>query len=38
MNDKNNIDERKLSKYVEENIYNNKVRLLRRYYGIVAKK
>ncbi len=32
------IDEVLLNKYIKENTYNGKIRLLRRYYGIIAKK
>ena len=32
------LDENLLSKYIEENTYDGKVRLLRRYYGITARK
>ena len=32
------LDERLIEKYIKENTYNGKIRLLRRYYGIVAKK
>ena len=31
-------DDDLLNKYIEENTYNGKIRLIRRYYGIVAKK
>ena len=33
-----NIDDKKLNEYIKENTYNGKIRLLRRYYGISAKK
>ena len=33
-----NIDEKKLNKYIKENTYDGKIRLIRRYYGIVARK
>lgn len=32
------IDEKKLDKYISENTYNGRIRLLRRYYGIIARK
>ncbi len=32
------LDEELVEKYIKENTYNGKIRLLRRYYGIVAKK
>jgi len=32
------LDESVIEKYIKENTYNGKIRLLRRYYGIVAKK
>lgn len=32
------LDEEILSKYIKENTYNGKIRLLRRYYGITARK
>lgn len=32
------IDEVLLDKYISENTYDNKIKLLRRYYGIIAKK
>ena len=32
------LDEDLLNKYIKENTYNGKIRLLRRYYGITAKK
>jgi len=32
------LDESLIEKYIKENTYNGKIRLLRRYYGIVAKK
>ena len=32
------IDEEKLNQYIKENTYNGKIHLLRRYYGIMAKK
>ena len=32
------LDEELIEKYIKENTYNGKIRLLRRYYGIVAKK
>lgn len=35
---KNEIDEELLDKYIKDNTYNGKIRLLRRYYGIIAKK
>ncbi len=35
---KNYIDDKKLDEYVKHNTYNGKIRLLRRYYGIIAKK
>ena len=35
---KNELDEEKLDKYISENTYDGKIRLLRRYYGIIAKK
>ena len=44
MNDDNkdyyaqDIDDEKLDEYIEENSYDGQIRLLRRYYGIVAKK
>ena len=34
----NNLDEKLIDKYIEENTYNGRIRLLRRYYGIIAKK
>lgn len=34
----NNLDEGLLDKYIKENTYNGKIRLLRRYYGITARK
>ena len=34
----NNLDENLIDKYIEENTYNGKIRLLRRYYGITARK
>ena len=33
-----NINEEKLDEYISENTYNGKIRLIRRYYGIIAKK
>jgi len=44
MNDDNkdyyatDLDDEKLDEYIEENTYDGQIRLLRRYYGIVAKK
>ena len=35
---KTEIDKEKLDRYIGENTYNGKIRLLRRYYGITAKK
>lgn len=35
---KEEIDDELLNKYISENTYNGKIRLLRRYYGIIAKK
>lgn len=35
---KKDIDDEKLDEYIGQNTYNGKIRLLRRYYGIVAKK
>ena len=32
------IDEDSLNSYIEKNTYNGKIRILRRYYGIIAKK
>ena len=32
------IENEKLAKYIEENSYNGKIKLTRRYYGIIAKK
>jgi ubiquinone/menaquinone biosynthesis C-methylase UbiE len=32
------IDDEKLSQYINDNTYNGKIRLLRRYYGITARK
>jgi len=32
------IDDEKLDEYIKDNTYNGKIRLLRRYYGIVARK
>ncbi len=32
------LDDEKLDEYIKNNTYNGKIRLLRRYYGIVAKK
>ena len=32
------FDEKLLDKYIKENTFNGKIRLLRRYYGIIAKK
>ena len=32
------IDDDLLDEYIKENIYNGKIRILRRYYGIIAKK
>ena len=32
------IDDQLLDKYIEENTYDGKIRLLRRYYGITARK
>ena len=32
------LDEKLLNKYIKENSYDGKIRLLRRYYGIIAKK
>ena len=32
------IDEEKISQYISDNTYNGKIRLLRRYYGITARK
>ena len=32
------IDDEMLDEYIKENTYNGKIRLLRRYYGIIAKK
>lgn len=34
----NNLNEELLDKYIKENTYNGKIRLLRRYYGITARK
>ena len=34
----NKLDEELINKYIEENTYNGKIRLLRRYYGITARK
>lgn len=34
----NEIENKKLDKYIEENSYNGKIKLIRRYYGIIAKK
>lgn len=34
----NEIDDEKLDKYIARNTYNGKIRLIRRYYGIVARK
>ena len=34
----NNLDEKLIDKYIEENTFNGRIRLLRRYYGIIAKK
>ena len=34
----NNIDDEKIDEYINENTYNGKIRLLRRYYGITARK
>ena len=34
----NEIENEKLDKYIEENSYNGKIKLTRRYYGIIAKK
>lgn len=34
----NEIENKKLDKYIEENSYNGKIKLTRRYYGIIAKK
>lgn len=34
----NDIDDEILDKYIKDNTYNKKIRLLRRYYGITAKK
>lgn len=34
----NKIENKKLDKYIEENSYNGKIKLTRRYYGIIAKK
>ena len=34
----NDLDEGLLDKYIKENTYNGKIRLLRRYYGITARK
>lgn len=34
----NEIENEKLDKYIEENSYNGKIKLIRRYYGIIAKK
>ena len=34
----NNLDEDLLNKYIKENTYNERIRLLRRYYGIIARK
>lgn len=34
----NSLDEKIIDKYIKENTYNGKIRLLRRYYGIIAKK
>ena len=35
---KKELDDEKLDQYISNNTYNGKIRLLRRYYGIVAKK
>ena len=35
---KNDIDEKKLDEYINSNTYNGKIKLLRRYYGITARK
>ena len=35
---KKDLDEEKINKYISENTYDGKIRLLRRYYGIIAKK
>ena len=32
------LDQNILDKYIKENTYNGKIRLIRRYYGIIAKK
>ena len=34
----NDLYERTLDKYIKENTYDGKIRLLRRYYGITARK
>ena len=34
----NDLEEELIDKYIEENTYDGKIRLLRRYYGIIAKK
>ena len=34
----NNFDEQLLNQYIKENTYDGKIRLLRRYYGIIARK
>ena len=34
----NGLEENLIDKYIEENTYNGKIRLLRRYYGIIARK
>ncbi|MBR6137060.1 MAG: class I SAM-dependent methyltransferase [Bacilli bacterium] len=36
--EKTEIDDETLDKYIKENTYDGKIRLLRRYYGIVARK
>ena len=35
---KTELDDDLLDKYIERNTYNGKIRLLRRYYGITARK
>ena len=35
---KKEIDEELIDKYIKENTFNGKIRLIRRYYGIIAKK
>ena len=33
-----NIDDQLLDKYISQNTYNGKIKLLRRYYGIIGRK